>query len=174
VGFIPQDRSHEGLVGGFDLVENVALALQRDPNHAKAGRLDWKGLQASTERMIEEFSIETPTATALASGLSGGNQQRLVVAREIQMADSLLVAENPSRGLDVASAAFVHDRIEALAALGTAVVLISTDLDEAIALSTRLLVLSRGRLLTPGGSTPDRQQLGTLMLGATPSAAADG
>jgi len=174
VGFIPQDRSHEGLIAGFDLVENVALALQRDPDYSKAGRIDWNGLHASTERMIEDFAIATPSATALTGGLSGGNQQRLVVAREINMAHTLLIAENPSRGLDVASAAFVHDRIEALAARGTAVVLISTDLDEAIPLSTRLLVLSRGRLLTPGGTTPDRQQLGALMLGATPSAATDG
>ena len=166
VGFVPQDRSTEGLVPDFDLVENGALALHRDPDHRDGLRIDWRRVRTTVERMVREYSIATPGVSALAGGLSGGNQQRLVVAREVGMSEALLVAENPTRGLDVASAAFVHREIAALAEGGTAVVLISTDLDEVISLASRLLVLSRGRVVPVEGTSPDRREVGRLMLGA--------
>lgn len=166
VGFVPQDRSTEGLVPDFDLVENAALALHRDPEHGSGLRVDWPKVRASAEEMVEAYSIATPSVDATAGGLSGGNQQRLVVSREVHMAGEMLVAENPTRGLDVASAAFVHRRIVSLAEEGKGVVLISTDLDEILALSTRLLVLTRGRIVTVPAGQRDRAVLGALMLGA--------
>lgn len=173
-GFVPQDRSTEGLVPDFDLVENAALALHRDPVYVNGFRIDWSRIRDSVDTMVREYSIAAPGAFALAGALSGGNQQRLVVAREIGMSDVLLVAENPTRGLDVASAAFVHRQIEAIAERGTAVVLISTDLDEVLALSSRLVVITRGRVVPVEGTAPDRHELGRLMLGAGVSEATDG
>ena len=164
IGFIPQDRTREGLAGTLQLVENVALCAQN-----RSGRwLDWAQLRGRTRRLIKEYDVRAPGPRTAAGALSGGNQQRLVVAREMEVATHLLVAENPTRGLDIRATAFVRERLLKFAAHPDppGVLLITTDLDEAIALSDRIFVIVRGRLIPTTSAQHTRQELGRLMLGA--------
>jgi simple sugar transport system ATP-binding protein len=169
VGFISQDRSREGLILDFDLTANVALALARDPAYRNGPLLRWSALARRTREMMARFDVRAASAAALASSLSGGNQQRLVVARELAMASDLLVAENPTRGLDVAASAFVHRALTELAARsdGPGVVLISTDLDEVLAMAHRVLVMTRGRLIEVAPDARSREAVGATMVAGT-------
>lgn len=166
VGFIPQDRTLEGLIPDFDLVENVALALHDDPAYGRGAWLGWRKIREEAESLVSRFDVVASGVDARAGTLSGGNQQRLVVGRELLRARDLLVAENPTRGLDVAAAAYVHGQIERLAEdpSGPAVVLISTDLDEVLALSGRILVMASGKLLAVSEGDRTREAIGSLML----------
>jgi simple sugar transport system ATP-binding protein len=160
--FIPQDRKREGLVGDFTLTENVALALHRDPAYRRGPFLRWPHLRERTRELLDAYSVKAPSPDAAARELSGGNQQRVVVARELGRSPSLLVAENPTRGLDVGAAAFVHARLRELTDAG--VVLVSTDLDEVLRLSHRILVMVRGRLLPVPEGERSREGIGRMML----------
>jgi simple sugar transport system ATP-binding protein len=166
VAFIPQDRTREGVVADFDLRENVALTLHRRPGYRSGPLLRWSAVEERTARLMERFDVRAPGPYARASALSGGNQQRLVVARELEVASELVVAENPTRGLDVNAAAFVHGELQRLAGAegGPGVVLVSTDLDEVLALSDRVLVMVRGRLLPVPEGERTRAGVGRRML----------
>jgi general nucleoside transport system ATP-binding protein len=166
--FIPQDRQREGLVSDFSLEENLALALHRDPRFRRGAWLDWTALRARTREMIDEYAIVAPGPRTRTGALSGGNQQRLVVARELGRATVLLIAENPTRGLDVAAASEVHQRLRDLrdaGASGPGIVLVSTDLDEILALADRVVVMVRGRVDAVPEGHLTRTGLGRLMLG---------
>jgi simple sugar transport system ATP-binding protein len=167
VGLVPQDRTEEGLIGAFDLAENVALALHSDARVAGAVRIRWDEVRARAEHVRTRFGVVSPGVDTAAADLSGGNQQRLVVGRELLVATDLLVADNPARGLDVAATAFVHDELRSLTSRdgGPGVVLVSNDLDEALELSDRLFVMSRGRLLPVPDAERTREGVGALMLG---------
>ncbi len=164
VGFIPQDRTREGLVLDFDLAENVALAPAWRRGRAL---LDWPALRSAAWAYVRRYGIRARSVHVPVRTLSGGNQQRLVVAREISAAGDLLVAENPTRGLDVAATRFVRETIRKLAADagGPGVLLISTDLDEILELSDRVYVAVRGRLHPVPAGDVSREGIGRLMLG---------
>ena len=171
--FVPQDRSREGLIGDFDLAENVALALHRDRRWRRGPLLRWDALRAEAERMIARYQVRVPHARALARTLSGGNQQRLVVARELGRGAELLVAENPTRGLDVGATAFVHGELRRLCSEGrVGTVLLSTDLDEVLALADRIFVMVRGGLIEVPVAERSRAGVGALMLSAETGAPA--
>jgi ABC-type uncharacterized transport system ATPase subunit len=165
-GFIPQDRQLEGLVGDFDLMENLALSYHRDPRYRRGPLLRWGALGRETRTAVERFGIQASGPNARAASLSGGNQQRLVVARELGRRPSLLVAENPTRGLDVAAEAFVHRELMELrqASPSPGIVLISTDLDEVLRLSDRIFVMVRGELVPVPPEARSREGVGALML----------
>lgn len=167
--FIPQDRRAEGLVEDFDLAENLALRLRGWPEFRKGFLLDWAGLRRRATEAMEEFGIRADGPTALAATLSGGNQQRVVLARELASAPGFVVAENPTRGLDVAGEAFVHGALRALrnnAESPAGIVLISTDLDEVMALADRHFVMVRGELREVPAGPELRERIGRAMLGA--------
>ena len=169
VGWIPQDRTEEGLVGDFTISENVALALHGRPGLRRGPWLDWHGVGAVAAKLMREMDVRAASARTTAAVLSGGNQQRVVVGRELLRSGSLLVAESPTRGLDVRAASAVRARIGGLAASGDGapgIVLISADLDEVLELGDRIAVLVRGRLveMRPGERT--RRAVGRAMLGA--------
>ncbi|MGE0160158.1 MAG: ABC transporter ATP-binding protein [Gemmatimonadales bacterium] len=172
IGFIPQDRTSEGLIGDFDLVENVALALHSDPRAAGRVRIRWDAVRDRAEDVRARFGLVAPGVSVAARTLSGGNQQRLVVGRELLVAADLLVAENPARGLDVSATAFVHTELRRVTRTpdGPGVVLVSNDLDEALAMSDRLFVVSRGRLLPVPADRRTREGVGALMLGGVADA----
>lgn len=167
--FIPQDRRREGLVQEFDLVENLALRLRQDAGFRRGPFLDWAALGRRADRAIDEFSVRTAGPRSPVASLSGGNQQRIVLARELDGEPEFLVAENPTRGLDLAGAAFVHQALRRLRdreSSPAGIVLVSTDLDEILALSDRFFVMVRGRL-QPVETGPNlRERLGERMLGA--------
>jgi simple sugar transport system ATP-binding protein len=144
------------------LTETVALALHRDARYRRGALLRWGKVRARTTELMQTFSVKAPSSEARAVSLSGGNQQRMVVARELGRMPSLLVAENPTRGLDVTSAAFVHRRLSEMPDSG--VVLLSTDLDEVLRLSDRILVMVRGRLVPVPDGARSREGVGRLML----------
>ena len=173
-GFIPQDRAHGGLVPDFDLAENVALALHRRSRWRRGPLLNWRGVRATTRDLISRFRVTAPGTGTRARFLSGGNQQRVVVARELEVGRDLLVAENPTRGLDVMATAFVHEELRRLRARGdTGITLLSTDLDEVLTLADRVLVMVRGRLVAVPDAERTRDGVGARMLSATGGASAD-
>jgi simple sugar transport system ATP-binding protein len=159
VAFIPADRQRDALIADFSVVENVALSGLG----AARGLLNWSALAARSRELIKRFSIAAVSETVAARTLSGGNQQRLVVARALERPVDLVVADNPTRGLDVQASAFVHDQLRRAAAGGAAVVVHSSDLDEVLALATRVLVVFRGEVRE---CALDRAAIGRAMLGA--------
>jgi simple sugar transport system ATP-binding protein len=163
VAFIPEDRTTEGLIGELSLTENVVLA-PRDAPWLRGGRIDWRAAEQETAELIARRGIRAAGPRARAATLSGGNQQKLLLGRALAQRPRVLVAENPARGLDVGAAAEIHTRLRRAAAEGAAVLLHAGDLDDVLAIADRLLVMSRGRLLTPP-SGADRQAIGALMLG---------
>jgi len=167
VGFIPQDRTREGLAADFDLTENVALALHRDPNFRLGPLLRWSLIELHSTEIRSRFNIRSSAGETLARELSGGNQQRLVVGRELSQLPELLIAENPTRGLDFTATAFVREELKRLAHdTAAGVVLISTDLDEILEVADRVFVILRGKL-TPVPSVHDsRETVGAMMLGS--------
>ena len=165
VGYVPEDRLHDGLVGSFSVAENLVLDLyHRDPfSHGIA--LDLAEIEANATRRVDEFDVRTSSVAAAASTLSGGNQQKVVLARELSRPLKLLVVSQPTRGLDVGSMEFVHRRIVAERDRGTAVVLVSTELDEVLGLADRIGVMYRGRIIgeLPAGAAAG--EIGLLMAG---------
>ena len=167
--FIPQDRRDEGLVETFDLVENMALRGHREPAFRNGPFLRWRPLADWAAARIDAFGVRAAGVHVEARTLSGGNQQRVVLARELAGDPAFVVAENPTRGLDVAGAAFVHRTLRELrdrAREPAGVLLLSTDLDEVLALSDRVYVMVRGRLVPVEPGPELRRRVGERMLGA--------
>lgn len=169
VSLVPEDRTTEGLIPGFTLTENMVLGLGAE--RWRSGRwLDWKAARQRTAALLPAFDVRAPGPDALAGVLSGGNQQKLVLARALEARPGVLVAENPTRGLDIQAAAAVHSRLREAAAGGVGVVVYSSDLDEVLELAGRVVVVSRGRLIAmPEGA--GRDQVGSAMLGVPPGEA---
>jgi ABC-type uncharacterized transport system ATPase subunit len=163
IGFVPEDRSTEGLIPGLTLTENVVLGSRPDDPWIRHGRIDWRTARARTAALLREFGIAAPSPEMQAAALSGGNQQRLLVARELARRPRVVVAENPTRGLDIRAAAGIHARLRAAASGGAAVLVYSSDLDEVLALAQRVLVAFRGVLIeVPAGAA--RARVGELMV----------
>ena len=179
-GFVPEDRTTEGLIPAMTVTENVVLGAGAGagagPGAPWIGRkwphfIDWRAAGESGARLLERYGVRVGSAGAATpvGALSGGNQQKLVIGRALLGNRSVIVAENPTRGLDVRSAAAVHDRLRTAtaAAAGVGVVFYSSDLDEVLELADRVVVLSRGRTIEAGpASDLSRGRLGCLMLGA--------
>jgi general nucleoside transport system ATP-binding protein len=173
IGYIPEDRHRHGLLLDAPLWENRILGHQtREPN-VRGPLIDKGAARADTERIIAEYDVRTPGPDVLARALSGGNQQKLIVGREMSGDPVLLIAAHPTRGVDVGAQAAIWDHIKNARRQGLAVLLISADLDELIGLSDRIEVILRGRLV--GSFDPSRvtpEQLGSAMTGAGPEVAA--
>jgi simple sugar transport system ATP-binding protein len=167
IGYVPEDRSHDGYVGSFSVRENLVLDLYRNDEFAKGAALRLDAIAANARARIEEFDIRTETMETHVSALSGGNQQKVVVARELSRPVKVLIASQPTRGVDVGSIEFIHKRIVEEREQGTAIIIVSTELDEIYALSDRIAVMYDGRIV--GTVTPDipREKIGLLMAGAT-------
>lgn len=167
LSMIPQDRQKEGLVLAFDIADNSVLGDHRDGRFASRFKRNFAAIANYAEGLIESFDIRATGVTTSVSNLSGGNQQKVVVAREMTRNPSLLVAAQPTRGVDVGAIEFIHRHIVDLRSQGTAVLLISTELDEVMQLSDRILVMFRGRIVGEvAAAEATREQLGLLMAGA--------
>ncbi|HEX6947678.1 MAG TPA: ABC transporter ATP-binding protein [Acidimicrobiia bacterium] len=167
LGYIPQDRHREGLLLPSPIWENAALGHQTRRPFAKGIWIDRVGARARTEEIIAEFDVRTPGVDTPAHALSGGNQQKLIVGREMVAEPVVLIAGHPTRGIDVGAQAAVWDDIREARRAGMATLLVSADLDELIGLSDRIMVMLRGRLvatLDPATVTP--RELGAYMTGA--------
>ena len=173
IGLIPPDRQGQGLALALSVADNLTLEAANLPRFRRGLGglfLDRNGLAAFAADLARDFDVRASELSLPARSLSGGNQQKIVIARALWRKPSLLVAVSPTRGLDVAATAYVHDRLRQRATEGGATVLISTELDEVIALSTRIAVLYEGRIV--GIVPPDtpRETLGLMMGGRSPTA----
>ena len=171
VGYVPEDRSHDGLVGSFTIAENLVLDQHDRAPYSARGALRPAVIRQESERLVQEFDVRTQGVDALASSLSGGNQQKVVLARELSRPLRLFVAAQPTRGVDVGSIEFLHKRIVAERDAGTAVLIVSTELDEVLALADRIAVMYRGRIVGIVGPETSRDVLGLMMAGVPPAEA---
>jgi simple sugar transport system ATP-binding protein len=155
----------------FDLVENGLLGSQHDPELAANGRIDWPKTRDHAEAVIDEYDVRPPDPGADAESLSGGNQQKFIVGREFERDPELVVASHPTRGVDVGSIEFIHERLLELRRQGVAILLVSSKLEEVQGLSDRLAVIYEGEFIDvvdPDETT--EEELGLLMAGERPAA----
>ena len=169
---IPEDRQRQGLVGGMSVAENLVLTRYHDDQFSHGVMVDWDAANAIADTLIGEYDIRTPNKETGVGTLSGGNQQKVIVARELSRDLRLTIAAQPTRGVDVGSIEYIHSRIVKERDAGTAVLIVSTELDEVMALSDRLLVMYRGKVvaeLDPKKVTP--MEVGLYMAGSRPDSA---
>lgn len=171
VAYIPEDRRTEGVVGAMTVTENLVLRQVRDPEFARGPLIDWRRAEAFAVEAVKRFDIRTPSLSTLARSLSGGNVQKIVLARELAGEPRLVVAAHPTYGLDVGSAAHTHERLLAQRERGAAVLLISEDLEELRLLSDRIAVMFNGRIVgvldaQEAGGPTGRARLGLWMTGS--------
>ncbi|UPM42209.1 ABC transporter ATP-binding protein [Halocatena salina] len=169
MAYIPADRHERGVVMEFDLVENGLLGSQHGEVFANNGRIDWSHTREHTETIIEEYDVQPPDPDATVSSLSGGNQQKFIVGREFARDPRLVVAAHPTRGVDIGSTEFIHERLLELRNAGVGVLLVSSKLEEVRGLSDRLAVMYEGEFVDtvdPGAVT--EEELGLLMAGEQP------
>ena len=165
VGYVPEDRLHDGLVGSFSVAQNLILDTYDKSPFASRGSLNLGEIERNATQRVEEFDVRPPVVGAAASTLSGGNQQKVVLARELSRPLKLLIVAQPTRGLDVGSMEFVHRRIVRERDEGTAVVLVSTELDEVLGLADRIAVMYRGKIAGEVPAGTSAEDVGLLMAG---------
>ncbi len=166
VAYVPEDRHRDGILGAASVTDNLLLGAQRSAAYRKAGLIDWRKVREHARTTIDRYSIKTPGPDAPAANLSGGNIQRLVLARAFDREPAVLVLQNPTRGLDLRSIKFVYDRVHEARDRGCAVVLISEDLDELSLLADRMVVLYSGEVVGERSrGNYDAYELGRLMAG---------
>jgi ABC-type uncharacterized transport system ATPase subunit len=165
IGHIPEDRHRRGLVLFFSLTENLALHSYRHAPNSKRGFLNLRAMLARARRLLEEFDVRGGTPTTPAGALSGGNQQKVVLAREIDGDPKVLIAAQPTRGLDVGAIEFVHRRLVEQRDAGRAVFLVSLELEEILSLSDRILVIYEGQIVGEFPPTATEEELGFAMTG---------
>jgi simple sugar transport system ATP-binding protein len=168
VGYVPEDRLHDGLVSSFSVAENLVLDLYHREPYSRGMSLDLDRIRQNAVERVEEFDVRTSSIEHAASTLSGGNQQKVVLARELSRPLKLLIVAQPTRGLDVGSMEFVHRRIVAERDNGAAVVVVSTELDEVLGLADRIGVMYRGRIVGEMAAGADPAEIGLLMAGNLP------
>jgi ABC-type uncharacterized transport system ATPase subunit len=166
MAYIPEDRQSRGLVMDFDLVENAVLGSQHSAPFAGGGRIDWAHTHEHTEEIIDAYDVVPPDPDAGAASLSGGNQQKFIVGREFARDPSLVVATYPTRGVDIGSTEFIHDQLLELRATGSAVLLVSSKLEEVQGLSDRMAVMYEGEIMdTVDPASVTEEDIGLLMAG---------
>lgn len=166
MGHIPEDRHRHGLVLTYPIKDNLILADYYEAPYSKGWVLDESNIAQNARKLVEQYDVRTPSIYALASELSGGNQQKVIVARELARQPHLLLANQPTRGLDVGSIEFIHNQIVAARDAGAGVLLVSAELDEIMSLSDRILVMYHGQIMADvPADQATREQLGLLMAG---------
>jgi simple sugar transport system ATP-binding protein len=165
VGYVPEDRQKNGLISEFSIAENLMLNGSFTKPYAKGLGIAFATRARLADERVKEFDIRTTSALTPAGKLSGGNQQKLVLARELSREVDLLIVSQPTRGVDVGSIEFIHERLVEERNAGKAVLLISTELDEVMALADRIAVMYRGRIVGIVDTKTDRAKLGQMMAG---------
>jgi ABC-type uncharacterized transport system ATPase subunit len=173
VAHIPSDRYERGLLPDASVAENLVLEQFNQPPYTRRGLLDYRAILAAAQRLVGQYDVRTPSLQTRASKLSGGNAQKLVLARELSLGPQLVLAVQPTRGLDVSAIEYVHRRLIEQRQQGVAVLLISTELDEIFALSDRIAVIYEGAIMgVVPGDNAHRAQVGLMMAGISQKAEA--
>ncbi|HZD71270.1 MAG TPA: ABC transporter ATP-binding protein [Actinomycetes bacterium] len=170
VAHVPEDRVKDGLVGTFSVAENLVLNTYDVAPFAHGPVMDPAAVAAAARERAREFDIRAPSLDVAVATLSGGNQQKVIIARELSRPIKLLIASQPTRGLDVGSIEYVHRRIVEARDQGVAVLIVSSELDEVLALADRIAVMFRGRIVGERPGAADRDEIGLLMAGGGVSA----
>ncbi|MBC7237083.1 MAG: ABC transporter ATP-binding protein [Chloroflexi bacterium] len=166
VAHIPEDRQMDGLVLSFSVADNLVLNSYYRPPFARGLLLQEQAIAETAHRLVQEYDVRTPSIRMPVSSLSGGNQQKVIVAREFHRPSDLLIASQPTRGLDVGSVEYIHRRIVEKRDRGAAVLLVSSELDEIMELSDRIMVMYRGKIMASmEAGAVTREQMGLLMAG---------
>ncbi|MEA3503507.1 MAG: ABC transporter ATP-binding protein [Actinomycetota bacterium] len=167
VAHVPEDRQRSGLVLPFTITENMVLDSYYDRPFSRGVQMDWGAAAEQAERLVEEYDVRTPGINVMVSTLSGGNQQKVIVAREFDRDVTLVIASQPTRGIDVGSIEYIHSRIIEERDVGAAVLIVSSELDEVVGLSDRIIVMFDGVIageFDPREST--KTEIGMAMLGS--------
>ncbi|WP_126426510.1 ABC transporter ATP-binding protein [Brevibacillus marinus] len=168
VSHIPEDRQKRGLVLDFTLSENMVLSTYHHPRYSKNGFLDYRAIAEQAARLVAKFDVRTASTHTLARALSGGNQQKAVIAREVEKDPDLLIAAQPTRGLDVGAIEFIHRQLIEQRDKGKAVLLLSLELDEIMKLADRIAVIYEGKIVgIVDPNQTDEQELGLMMAGSS-------
>jgi simple sugar transport system ATP-binding protein len=166
LSYVPEERMKDGVIREFNVAENLILRENNKPPYARHGFLDRRAIAKRSAELVQAFNVKTPSLETTSKSLSGGNIQKLILARELSRNPSVLVAAQPTRGLDIGATEYVHSILIEQRMKGTATLLISEDLDEILALSDRVAVIYEGRIM---GELPREQaspeRLGLLMAG---------
>jgi simple sugar transport system ATP-binding protein len=166
VAHIPEDREKDGLVATYSIADNLVLDQYNKAPFANRGVRAFNEISAHAAALVEKFDIRTPSAANTASSLSGGNKQKVVVARELTQNAKVIVASQPTRGVDVGSIEFIHNQLVAARDAGAGILLVSAELDEILSLSDRIAVIFGGKIVAIFNSgEADRTQIGRLMAG---------
>jgi general nucleoside transport system ATP-binding protein len=172
---IPEDRHKSGMIGSFTIAENMVLNSYYLAPYSKGAAIDWGAVQKTSAKYCLDFDVRTPSVFLPAGNLSGGNQQKMVVARELERDTKLVIASQPTRGLDVGSIEYIHKRLIGSRDEGDGVLIVSSELDEIMGLADRIVVMFDGRLVAEfdnTGGKADRNAVGLAMAGAHEGAAA--
>lgn len=171
VAHIPEDRQRFGLVGDMNVMENLILMSASKEHYSKRGLMDFRWIEKHCREVIEDFDVKTPDTKTLAKHLSGGNQQKLVIGRELEWGPKLIIAMHPDRGLDIGATKYIQNRLIKERDRGAGILMISTELDEIMELSDRIMVMYEGQIAgILDGKTATREQVGILMAGGSLSA----
>ena len=165
---VPEDRQKSGIITSFTIAENMILDSYYDDRFSNGPQIDWAAAQEWAAKYSQAFDVRTPSIFLKAGNLSGGNQQKVVVARELSRDTKLVIAAQPTRGLDVGSIEYIHSQLMAARAEGDGVLIVSSELDEIMGLSDRILVMFQGRIVAEfdaTGGPPDRARVGLAMAG---------
>ena len=162
---IPEDRQKQGLINEFSLIENIVLNTYYEPDFSKNISLNWNNATSATKKVMKQFDVRASSETLPAKNLSGGNQQKLVIGREMSRKINLLIASQPTRGVDVGSIEYIHGQIISARDAGIGVLLNSTELEEIIALSDRIIVFFEGKIVAELPSNTDPKIIGLAMAG---------
>ena len=166
LGFVPEERMRDGIVPGFTVAENLLLIDNAAPAYSRFGFLRNRVIRRHCDELVEAFDVKTPDLDTPARNLSGGNIQKLILARELSGEPRVLLVAQPIRGVDVGAARYIHDRLLAQRDRGTAILVISEDLDEVLSISDRILVMYEGRIIAETDPrTSTREALGLMMAG---------
>ena len=169
IGHVPEDREKDGLVGSYSIVDNLVLNRFSEPQFSNRGIRNKRSAERHAKALVQEYDVRSPSAAVLVQTLSGGNKQKVVIARELSANPAILIASQPTRGVDVGSIEFIHSQFVSARDQGAGVLLVSAELDEVLGLSDRILVMYGGRFVAefPRDSV-DREQIGRLMAGGLP------
>jgi len=169
LSYIPEERMHDGVIKEFTVAENMILREHDQPKFSEKGFLKLKSIENHTKQLIDRFQIKTPSHKTLVKSLSGGNIQKIVLARELSRKPRTIVAAQPTRGLDIGAAEYVREQLILQRNEGTAVLLISEDLDEIFALSDRIAVIYEGKIMgVLSRAEATKEKVGLLMAGVLP------
>jgi len=175
IAHIPEDRQRDGLITNFTVAENLVLDTYYDDRFSAGPQMRWDAVNKSAADLVTRFDVRTPSVFLPVGNLSGGNQQKLVVARELSRDITLVIAAQPTRGLDIGSIEYIHEQMIAARESGDGLLIVSSELDEVIALSDRILVMFKGRFVAEFGENArpiEKNAIGLAMAGALQEAAA--